>query len=76
MQRSTKSTVTVAALALAAFVLASSKRGGYDSVEGTLKSTFSSSEKSKKDTWESLRWVGLAAAGIGLVMVLVPGRKS
>jgi len=68
--------IALLVIGLAAFVLASSKRGGYDSVEGTLKSTFSSSEKSKKDTWESLRWVGLAAAGIGLVMVLVPGRKS
>ena len=35
---------------LACFVWASGKRSGYDSVEGTLKSTFSSSESSKKRT--------------------------
>jgi hypothetical protein len=68
--------IALLVIGLVAFVLASSKRGGYDSVEGALKSTFSSSERSKKDTWETLRWVGLAAAGVGLVMVLLPGGKT
>ena len=43
--------IALLVIGLVAFVVASSKRGGYDSVEGALKSTFSSSERSKKDTW-------------------------
>lgn len=61
---------------LAGFVLASSRRSGYDSVEGSLKSTFSSSERSKKEGWETGRWVAAGVAALGLVLVLVPGRKG
>ena len=64
------------AIGLLVFVLATSQRSGYNSVEGALKSTFSSSERSKKETWDTLRWVGLALAGAGLVTLLIPGRKS
>ena len=60
---------------IAGFVLASSRRGGYDSVEGAIKTTFSSDERSKKEGWESLRWVGVGLAAVGLVMVLMPGKK-
>ena len=68
--------IALLTLGLVIFVLASSQRSGYNSVEGALKSTFSSSERSKKDTWESLRWVGLVMAGVGLVTLVVPGKKT
>lgn len=64
------------AVGIAGFLLASSQRGGYDSVEGALKSTFSSSEKSKKDFWETARWVMAGTAVMGIVFILLPGKKS
>jgi hypothetical protein len=68
--------IALLVIGIAGFVLASSRRGGYDSVEGALKTTFSSDERSKKEGWESLRWVGVGLAAVGLVMVLMPGRKA
>ena len=44
-------------LGLVGFVLASSQRAGYDTVEGGIKSVFSSEERSKKEGWETARWV-------------------
>ena len=63
-------------LGLVGFVLASSQRSGYDSVEGALKSTFSSQERSKKEGWEVARWVSVGLAAVGLVLTLVPGKKA
>jgi hypothetical protein len=68
--------IALLVIGIAGFVLASSRRGGYDSVEGALKTTFSSDERSKKEGWESLRWVGVGLAAVGLVMVLMPGKKA
>jgi hypothetical protein len=63
-------------LGLVGFVLASSQRSGYDSVEGALKSTFSSQERSKKEGWEVARWVSVGLAAVGLILTLVPGKKA
>jgi hypothetical protein len=68
--------IALLVLGLAAFVVASSQRSGYNSVEGALKSTFSSSERSKKEGWETLRWVGVGVAALGLVLTLMPGKKG
>lgn len=63
-------------LGIVGFLIASSRRGGYDSVEGAVKSTFSSSERSKKEGWETARWLSLGMGVIGLVFVLLPGKKA
>ena len=68
--------IVLLVIGLVGFVLASSQRGSYDSVEGALKSTFSSSERSKKEGWETARWVSLGLAALGVVLVLVPGKKA
>jgi hypothetical protein len=68
--------IALLVVGLAGFVWASSQRKGYDSVEGALKSTFSSSERSKKEGWETGRWVGAGLAAVGLVLVLMPARKA
>ena len=68
--------VIVLVLGLAGFVIASSKRGSYDSVQGALKAAISSEEKGKKDFWEAARWVSLGAGVIGLVLVIFPGKKT
>ena len=67
--------IALLVIGLAGFILASSQRGGYDSVEGAIKTTFSSEERSKKEGWEVLRWVGAGLAVVGLVLVFVPGKK-
>jgi hypothetical protein len=68
--------VILLVLGIIGFVISSSQRKGYDSVEGALKSTFSSSERSKKEGWETTRWLSLGAGVIGLVFVLLPGKKD
>lgn len=68
--------VIVLALGIAGFLFASSRRGSYNSVEGTLKATFSQEERGKKDFWETARWVCVGAGVIGLVLVIFPGKPS
>jgi len=64
------------AAGLAGFLLASSQRAGYDSVEGSLKATFSSSERGKREGWETARWLFAGVAVIGLVFTVLPGKKT
>lgn len=64
------------AVGLAGFLIASSQRGAYESVEGQLKSTFSSSERSKKDFWDTARWLLAGTAVMGVVFILLPGKKT
>lgn len=68
--------IVLIVVGLAGFLVASSQRSGYESVEGQIKTTFSSSERSKKDAWETARWMLLGAAVVGLVFVVLPGRKG
>ncbi len=67
--------IVLLAIGLAGFVWASSQRAGYESVEGQLKSTFSSSERSKKEGWETGKWVSAAVAVVGLALIVAPVRK-
>lgn len=68
--------IALLVIGLAGFLIASSQRSGYDSVEGAIKTTFSSEERSKKEGWDTLRWVGLGLAVVGVVMTVAPGRKT
>jgi hypothetical protein len=68
--------VIVLVLGIAGFLVASSQRASYDSVQGALKATFSQSERGKKDFWETARWLCVGAGVIGLVLVVLPGKKS
>jgi hypothetical protein len=68
--------IIVLVVGLAGFVLASAQRGGYDTVEGAIKSAVSSSERKKKDAWETIRWLSLGAAVVGVVLVILPGKKD
>ncbi len=61
---------------LAGFLVASSQRGSYDSVEGSLKAVFSSEERAKKDAWETGRWIFIGVAVMGVVLTVLPGKKS
>ena len=58
------------------FVVASSRRGGYESFEGSMRATFSKSEREKRDFWGAARIVGLVVAGAGAVVAVAAGRKS
>jgi hypothetical protein len=68
--------ITLLVLGLAGFLVASSQRGGYDTVEGKIKTTFSSEERREKDAWETGRWVALGVGVIGLVLTVFPGKKT
>lgn len=67
--------IIVFVLGLAGFVLATGQRRGYDSIEGAIKSAVSSEERSKRDTWETLRWISLGAAVFGAVLIVLPGKR-
>ena len=41
-----------------------------------MKSTFSSSERGKKDFWDTARWVLAGTAVMGVVFILLPGKKA
>lgn len=58
------------------FLVASSRRGGYDSFEGSMRATFSKSERSKRDFWGTARTLGIVAGVAGAVILVVSGRKS
>ena len=60
---------------LAGFLVASSQRSGYESVEGKIKAAVSTEERGKKDFWENARWAFLGAGVIGLVLIVLPGKK-
>lgn len=64
------------AIGLVGFLIASSQRGGFDTVEGALKTTFSQKERSKKDFWETARWLFGGAGVIGIVLTVLPGKKE
>lgn len=63
-------------IGLGGFLLASSRRGGYETVEGAIKTAVSQEERGKKDFWEAARWLCVGAGVIGLVLVVLPGRTS
>ena len=63
-------------LGVVGFLVASSQRSGYDSVEGALKTTFSKNERGKRDMADTGRWVALAVAALGAVLFFVPERKG
>jgi uncharacterized protein YjeT (DUF2065 family) len=64
------------AIGVVVFLVASSQRRSYDSVEGVLKTTFSKNERGKSDLADTGRWLGLGVAAVGLVLVFLPERKS
>jgi hypothetical protein len=68
--------IIVLVVGIAGFVFASSQRSGYDTVEGAIKSAVSSSERKKKDAWETIRWLSLGAAVVGIVLVILPGKRE
>ena len=64
------------AIGVIVFLVASSQRSGYDSVEGVLKTTFSKNERGKSDLADMGRWLGIGVAAVGLVLVVLPARKG
>jgi uncharacterized protein YjeT (DUF2065 family) len=64
------------AIGVVVFLVASSQRRSYDSVEGVLKTTFSKDERGKSDLADTGRWLGLGLAAVGLVLVVLPERKG
>jgi hypothetical protein len=68
--------IIVLVVGLAGFVLGTTQRSGYDTVEGAIKTAVSSSERKKKDAWETIRWLSLGASVVGLVLVILPGKRE
>jgi hypothetical protein len=68
--------IIVLVIGLAGFVFASSQRSGYETVEGAIKTAVSSQERKKKDAWETIRWLSLGAAVVGVVLVILPGKRE
>jgi hypothetical protein len=68
--------VILLVIGLAGFLVASSQRSSYDSLEGQVKAAVSKEERGKKDLWENARWLLLGVGVLGLVLVVFPGKKS
>jgi hypothetical protein len=68
--------IIVLVVGLAGFVLATTQRSGYDTVEGAIKTAVSSQELNKKNAWETIRWLSLGAAVVGVVLVILPGKRE
>jgi hypothetical protein len=64
------------AIGVVGFLIASSERSGYDTVQGNIKTTFSQSERSKRDFWEKARWLFVGAGVIGVVLTVLPGKQD
>jgi hypothetical protein len=63
-------------LGLAGFLVASSQRAGYDSLEGKLKAAVSTEERGTRDLWENARWLFVGVGVIGIVLAVLPGKKQ
>jgi hypothetical protein len=63
-------------IGLAGFLAASSQSSSYNSLEGKFKAAVSSEERGKKDFWGNARWAFVGAGVIGLVLIVLPGKKS
>lgn len=63
-------------IGLAGFVVASSQRSGFDSLEGQFKAAVSKEERGKRDIWENARWLFVGAGVIGIVLIVLPGKKA
>ena len=61
---------------LAGFLVASSQRSSYESLEGQFKAAVSQEERSKRDLWENARWLLAGTGVVGLVLILLPGKKT
>ena len=68
--------IALIVIGLVGFLVASSQRGGYDTIQGALKTTFSQEERSKKDFWETARWLFVGTGVIGIVLTVLPGKKE
>jgi hypothetical protein len=66
----------LAAVGLAGFLFASSQRARYESPEGAAKALVSATERSKRDAWETARWLLVGVAVIGLVFTILPGKAD
>ena len=56
------------------FLVASSRGGGYDSFEGSLRATFSKSERDKRDFWSAVRTLGIVGGAAGVVILVLASR--
>jgi hypothetical protein len=61
---------------LAGFLVATSQRGGYDTVEGAIKTTFSQKERSQRDLWDTARWLFVGTGVVGIILTVLPGKKE
>ena len=56
--------------------MASSQRSGYDSLEGQFKAAVSKEERGRRDLWDNARWLFVGAGVIGIVLIVLPGKKT
>ena len=68
--------IVLLVVGLAGFLVASSQRSSFDSLEGQFKAAVSKEERGRKDLWENARWLSVGVGVIGLVLIILPGKKS
>jgi hypothetical protein len=58
------------------YVVSTSRSRGFESVEGRIRSAFSQSARSDQNAWDLGRWAFAGVGVVGLVLVLLPGRRE
>jgi hypothetical protein len=56
------------------FLYATGRVARYDSPEGKIRTMVSSEERSRRNFWETSRWLLLGTAVVGGVLIALPGR--
>jgi len=56
------------------FLYATSRVSRYESPEGKIRTMVSSEERSRRNFWETSRWLLLGTAVVGGVLIVLPGR--
>ena len=58
------------------FLAASVGASHYDTVQGALRAAFSEEQRTWKQLWNILRWVGIADVAAGAGMILAGSRRG
>ena len=76
MNRTRRLGFVLFAIGLAWFLYATARVARYDTPEGKVRAAVSTSERARRDFWDTSRWLLLGTAVIGGVLIALPGKSN